>query len=237
MRTIKHVHLTCLPVILAIMVLLFSHMVNATPSGLNNIPTADVAPTGVLVMQQFSNFGSDQQSLYHLGFKYGLAENWEVGLDKRIHESGSGSGVSGAGGMPAGPWVFQAKYRYDLPGGNSSLGLGLANVGEDSDKAGDSYPYAVLSHNLRSFRGHLGYGGKDAARGIFLGVDKTLRGGAVLRADWLQTNDRDESLASIGFLKPLSGPWVIEGWVSFPTAAGVEDTFTLKFDYVFDFKR
>ncbi|MDO8587319.1 MAG: hypothetical protein Q7T82_09790 [Armatimonadota bacterium] len=225
-----------LPILLATMLLLFSHVASATPSGLNNIPTADVASTNVLVLQQFTNFGADQESLYHFGFKYGLADNVEIGFDKRIHDSGSGAGVSGAGGMPAGPWVFQAKYRYELPNKDTSLGLGLANVG-DSDEAGNSYPYFVLSHNLQSFRGHIGYGGKDAARGLFLGVDKTLRGGTVLRADWLQTDDRDESLASVGFLKPLSGPWIIEGWASFPTAPGVENTFTLKFDYVLDFRR
>lgn len=84
-------------------VLLFGRIAYATPSGLNNIPTADVTPANVLVIQQFSNSGSDQQSLYQFGFKYGLAENWEIGLDKRIYESGSGVGVAGAGGMPAGP--------------------------------------------------------------------------------------------------------------------------------------
>lgn len=133
--------------------------------------------------------------------------------------------------------MFQAKYRCELPGGNSSLGIGLADLGANCDEAGDSYPYAVLSHNLRSFWGHVGYGGKDAAGGLFLGVDKTLRGGTVLRADWLQTNDRNESVASVGFLKPFGGPWVMGGWASFATAAGVENTFTLKFDHVFDLRR
>ncbi len=104
-----------------------------TASGLNNIPTADVVPAGVLVLQQFTNFGSDQETLAHLGFKWGPAKNWEIGLDKRIYASGSGAGVGGAGGMPAGPWVFQAKYRYAAPGGRTAASLGVANVGEDSD--------------------------------------------------------------------------------------------------------
>lgn len=230
----KQMNLRYSAVLLAAAVLLLGRMANATTSGLNNIPTADVAPVGVLVMQQFSNAGSDQQTLYHFGFKYGPAKNWEIGLDKRIHESGSGSGIAGAGGMPAGPWVFQAKRRYELPGGKSSLGIGVANIGVNSDEAGDWYPYAVLSHNLRPFRGHIGYGGAKAAQGLFLGVDKTLRGGTVLRADWLQTDDQDESITSIGFLKPLGGPWIVEAWVSFPSASGVENTYTVKFDYVID---
>jgi len=208
----------------------------ATTSGLNNIPTADVVPHNVLVLQQINNLGSDQQTLQHLGFKYGPAENWEIGLDDRVHASGSGAGVGGAGGLPAGPMVLQFKYRYEVPRSGTSLALGVANLGEDSDEAGDSFPYAVLTRDFRSLRGHLGYGGESAGRGLFLGVDKTLKNGTVVRADWIQTDDRKESLTSVGFMKSIGGPWVVEGWVSFPTADGVEDTFTLKFNYVLDLR-
>lgn len=205
---------------------------HATTSGLNNIPTADVTPANVLVLQQINNFGSDQQSISSAGFKYGLASNFEIGLDKRIAASGSGSGVSGAGGLPAGPWVLQVKYRYALPGSGTNLGFGVANIGSDSSDAGDSFPYAVASHDLGAFRGHVGYGGTEAGRGMFVGVDKTLESGTVLRADWTQTNDRDDSVASLGLLHPLSESWIVEGWMSFPTESGVNNTFTLKFDYV-----
>jgi hypothetical protein len=178
-----------------------------TASGLNNIPTADVVPAGVLVLQQFTNFGSDQETLAHLGFKWGPAKNWEIGLDKRIYASGSGAGVGGAGGMPAGPWVFQAKYRYAAPGGRTAASLGVANVGEDSDVAGDPFPYAVLSHDA----------------------------GPARRADWIQANDQDDSVTSFGFIRPITGPWLIEGWISFPSESGVANTFTLKLDYVIEF--
>jgi hypothetical protein len=206
-----------------------------TASGLNNIPTADVVPAGVLVLQQFTNFGSDQETLAHLGFKWGPAKNWEIGLDKRIYASGSGAGVGGAGGMPAGPWVFQAKYRYAAPGGRTAASLGVANVGEDSDVAGDPFPYAVLSHDAGPARVHGGYSWQSDSPAFFAGADKTLPSGLTLRADWIQANDQDDSVTSFGFIRPITGPWLIEGWISFPSESGVANTFTLKLDYVIEF--
>ncbi|NIR00891.1 MAG: hypothetical protein GTN78_11930, partial [Gemmatimonadales bacterium] len=144
-------------ILVALSVCSASGMAWATATGLNNIPTADVVPAGVLVLQQITNFGSDQETLVHLGLKAGPAENWEIGFDKRIHASGSGSGVAGAGGLPAGPWVFQAKYRYAAPDGNTAAALGVANVGEDSDRSGDAFPYFVVSHDAGPARLHGGY--------------------------------------------------------------------------------
>lgn len=43
-----------------------------TPSGLNNIPTADVTPMGTFVLQPFTNFGNDHDTDLTLGFKTGL---------------------------------------------------------------------------------------------------------------------------------------------------------------------
>lgn len=220
---------------MTVLVVLSPQFGGATTTGLNNIPTADVVPANVLVVQQFTNFGADQQSLFQLGAKYGPAENWEIGLDRRIRTAGSGLGVSGAGGMPAGPWVFQTKYRWAPQGTGTSVALGIANLGEDTSESGDSFPYAVVTQDLRWFRGTLGYGGRRAGRGFFAGADKTLKDGTMLRADWLQSDDRNESVASFGFLRPLAGPWLIEAWASFPTADGVENTFTVKFDYVINF--
>jgi hypothetical protein len=207
----------------------------ATTSGLNNIPTADVTPSGLLVLQQITNFGPDQQTLAHLGFKWGPAENWEVGLDKRVYATGSGGGVSGAGGLPAGPWVLQAKYRLQLADDRTAAAVGVANVGDDSDVAGDSFPYVVLSHDAGAARVHGGYSWQSSNAALFVGVDKTFPSRLTLRADWIQANDQDESVGSFGFIQPLRGPWLIEGWVSFPTEAGIENTFTLKFDYVIEF--
>ena len=40
----------------------------ATPTGLNNIPTADVVPTEVLVWQAFAQFGEDRAPTWFAGF-------------------------------------------------------------------------------------------------------------------------------------------------------------------------
>ncbi|MDQ6913741.1 MAG: hypothetical protein M3128_12800, partial [Verrucomicrobiota bacterium] len=45
---------------------------HATPSGLNNIPTADTAPQGTLVLQVFSTVGGDAEDDFNVGFKTGL---------------------------------------------------------------------------------------------------------------------------------------------------------------------
>jgi hypothetical protein len=44
----------------------------ATPSGLNNIPTADTTPQGTAVFQSFSTFGNDRDTDLNFGFKSGL---------------------------------------------------------------------------------------------------------------------------------------------------------------------
>ncbi len=43
----------------------------ASPSRLNNIPTADVVPERVLVLQDWVDVGSNKVPVYHSGFKYG----------------------------------------------------------------------------------------------------------------------------------------------------------------------
>ncbi len=73
---------------------------HATPSGLNNIPTADTAPQGVLVLQMFSTVGGDNDSDFNLGFKTGVdfkPLRFEVGADSHVYP--------GVGG----PVVLQSK--------------------------------------------------------------------------------------------------------------------------------
>jgi len=203
----------------------------ATTTGLNNIPTAEVVTPGLLVFQQITNFGSSQESIFHLGFKYGPAPNWEIGLDDRVVTTGSGAGVAGAGGMPAGPTVLQVKYAANLSRPRkTSLGAGVANIGADSERAGDPFPYLVISRELGLLRGHLGHSWQEDNPAWFLGVDKAVGRGLTLRADWIQANDREESVSSLGFIQDLGGGWLVEMWGSFPTASAVADTLTLKFD-------
>ena len=76
----------------------------ATSTGLNNIPTADVVPYNVLVFQYFGDFGNDNVPDHFAGFKYGLAENIEIGLDGRFYAEKS-----------LNEWlVAQGKVRFDL---------------------------------------------------------------------------------------------------------------------------
>ena len=50
--------------------------IDAAPSGLNNIPTADTAPHLTLVMQEYSTFGAGRRPDHSAGFKFGL-DPWE----------------------------------------------------------------------------------------------------------------------------------------------------------------
>jgi hypothetical protein len=205
----------------------------ATPSGLNNIPTADVTPTGLLVLQEINNFGSNQPSRFTAGFKCGIAEGWEVGYDGRISQTGIGTGVTGAGGAPSHGATFNVKYRHQVPNSPLSLGFGAANLSFSSARAGDDVQYVVASRKFEKVNGHFGYmfveGGRD---NMFLGVDGQASPGLTWRVDFNNLNDTDNLLSSAGFIYSISRTWLLEGWYSIPKADGVENTVTLKLDYV-----
>jgi hypothetical protein len=193
----------------------------ATPTGLNNIPTADVVPKDILVLQSWTDFGSDRDTGWAAGFKVGPAENWEVGLDGGLTGPGSGGGPT-----------FQAKYKIPLQKG-ARVALGLANVSNDRDLHGNVFPYAVASVPLGDrANGHLGYGVQSGNHVLFLGADAAASKSLTLRSDWTQTNDGDESLWSLGFISPVTSNFLVEGWASFPSATGVENDYLLKVDYV-----
>ena len=66
---------------------LLPRLAQATPSGLNNIPTADTAPQGTLVLQTFSTVGGDARDDLNFGFKTGLefkALRFEFGADSHV---------------------------------------------------------------------------------------------------------------------------------------------------------
>src|SRR5690606_35373762 len=59
----------------------------ATPSGLNNIPTADTTPQGVFVSQAFSTLWEDLDTDLNFGFKTGIDLNIldaEVGFSAHL---------------------------------------------------------------------------------------------------------------------------------------------------------
>jgi hypothetical protein len=191
----------------------------ATPTGLNNIPTADVVPKDLLVLQGFADF--DGETSWFAGFKVGPAGNLEVGIDDLFSDAGSSTG-------PA----FQAKYRIPLQHGER-LALGVANVTGDRDRNGNTFPYAVISAPLGDkANGHLGYSVQEDNHALFLGADATVGKNVTLRSDWIQSNDGDESIWSLGFISPLSWHLLLEGWASFPSAAEADTSYVLKIDYV-----
>jgi len=194
---------------------------SATPSGLNNIPTADVVDTHLFVIQAFSQFGEDKSPSWFAGAKYGVAERWEIGIDDLFTGPGSKTG-------PA----LQTKYRLALPH-RGALALGAANLTSDTDRNGEIFPYAVASLPLgRSLRGHLGYSWQRDNAAWFIGADTSVTPKITLRADWTQVMDGDESVTSLGFIAPLATRWLIEAWGSFPTADGAASDYIIKLDYL-----
>jgi hypothetical protein len=191
----------------------------ASPTGLNNIPTADVVPTHVLVLQGWVNFGGDTD--WFGGFKYGPAENWEVGLDSIFTGPGTGP-------------TLQAKYRLPLANG-TRVAAGVANVSNDRDRHGEFFPYVVATAPLNAghtANGTVGYAFQSGNQGLFVGADYWVSPQLDLRADWTQTDSGDESTSSLGFLLPVTKRFLVESWASFPTAAGAETNYVVKVDYV-----
>ena len=198
----------------------------ATPTGLNNIPTADVVPERTLVLQTFGNFAEHARPDYWAGFKYGLYKNLEVGFDAQINPEPSDDGALAA----------QVKYRINL-WTDGALAIGAANVGDD-DRNGEADYYAVLSHDFGAFRAHIGGTLQQDNEGGFAGLDKTvplLERDFTFRSDIRQTNERDDLLTSVGFIYDLGAHVLLETWGSFPSDGMAEDALTVKLNYVIVF--
>lgn len=205
--------------------------VRATPSGLNNIPTADTTGARTLVLQGFSTFGENRGPAHFAGFKMGLdplGQRVEWGLDSRV------------GPDDAGPAVLQFKYALQFQAPGPTLALGVANLAlteGDRDEAGQPFSYFVLTHDFGGMRAHAGYGLQSRNNAAFLGLDRTFKVFArdlMLRADLTQIDDRDQWLGSAGFLYLLHKNWALESWVSQPTERG-DASFTVKLDFIIKF--
>jgi len=200
-----------------------SLQVYATPTGLNNIPTADVTPERTLVLQAFGNFEDDSRPDAWTGFKYGLLRNLEIGFDGQLNPEPSDSGILAA----------QADYRIALSDA-AALGVGIANLG-DKSRSGEVDYYTVFSHDLRYLRLHLGGTLQHNNEGVFAGLDTDLfhfEREFRLRTDIRQTNERDDVLVSAGFICDLGFDVLLESWGSFPSESDGEDVLTVKFNYV-----
>ena len=196
----------------------------ASPSGLNNIPTADFAPQGTLVLQAYSSFQSDSKTSGTLGAKYGVGYGLEIGADWQ----GAAS--------PTGPLTLQVKKTWPVADADTRFCLGLANINTNT---GDNplYPYAVVSQKLAAkWRGHAGYAPQKDNKQWFLGTDYTLPCGTMLRSDYVHGTTNDFNLYSLGALVPTKFG-AVEGWVSrnCPGGAGSSNAtiYTLKLDYAF----
>ncbi len=141
----------------------------ATPSGLNNIPTADTTPQGTFVLQGFTTLGGNRDADFNLGFKTGIdlkAVKLELGLASHL--------VPGKGG-PVEPHV---KLAVPLGKGLPTLAAGAANISFDRNdrrRAGDTFAYFVVSQDFKCFRLHAGIAEQDSQPLPFFGVDKTFR--------------------------------------------------------------
>jgi hypothetical protein len=195
-------------------------------TGLNNIPTADVVPEKVLVLQYWGHLGNDNVPDHFGGFKYGLMKNVEIGLDGRFFpEKALEETLAG-----------QVKVRFEL---SSKLAV-AAGIGDLGDRArnGREYPYGVLSQDFGLFRIHFGGTFQKDNEGIFAGIDKTIKfleRDLTFRSDIIQTNDQDDITTSAGFIYDLGHNFLIESWVSFPTESGKENIVTTVLNYVIKF--
>ncbi len=232
-----------------------------TPTGLNNIPTADTTPQGTFVLQAFSTFGGDRDADFNLGFKTGIdakVVKFEIGADSHIYPD------------KGGPVTVQGKVAIPFGQGLPTLALGAANItfsNDDRARAGDGFAYAVLTQDFGWFRVHGGCGLQDSDALPFYGIDKTFRytktipasdgksvrdGKSVadgkshtaaldtktidlftLRADAIEQHD-SSWLYSAGVLVPICKYFVFEAWGNFPDN-GTDPSLTLKANFVFSF--
>lgn len=211
----------------------------ASPSGLNNIPTADTAPDLIPVFQAYSTIGEGQKPAHFAGMKIGFGP-WDDAVLGSRFEAGVDSYL---GANSAGPAVFQLKYSLEpWEKKGPAIGIGSANLGltsDDRDRSGQPFSYAVVGHDFTHFRLHGGYGLQQDNNATFVGIDRTFdvySKPLTLRADAVQIQNRDQWLASLGAMYAVNDWLVLETWGSLPTESG-KPTFTFKLNFVLDWKR
>ena len=217
--------------------------VQASPSGLNNTPTADTCSEQTLVLQTWSGFGYNMQPDNWAGMKYGVFNSAdfggvEIGGDWKMN------------GDPSRPPVFQGKYAIGIGEVGPRLGVGIANVSTDRKLNGDPMPYGVLSYDIKGLlRVHAGYGFQKDNEGAFGGLDRTFDlGGLSLMPcfDIIQINDQHDALLAPGLkisapgckLDGLLGTILrnvaFETWVNLPSN-GNGESYVAKLDYAIHF--
>ena len=203
----------------------------ASPTGLNNISTTDVIDLDFLALQYYANIPAKGSTEQWIAFKYGLFRNVEIGADWKANDD------------PSLHAVIQAKYRMDpnqwwcdwpdLP----KFVVGFANLNDDRSNTGPIAPYLAASYDVGIARLHAGFDFQHDNEAFFAGVDRTFKlwdQDFTPRADVRQINDRQDWLASAGFVTTLPGPFLLESWVSFPSD-GRDPIATVKLNLVIEF--
>ena len=210
----------------------------ASPSGLNNIPTADTAPDLVPVIQEYTTFGAGRKPDHAAGMKVGFGPWDKAAFDSRFEAGVDGHFAPG----DAGPAVFQMKYALQPWKEGPAVSIGSANIAvnrADRARSGQPFSYVVLSQDFKAFRLHAGYGIQHLGNAGFVGIDKLVKlfgRDLVLRSDATQIQNQRQWLGSVGALYAVS-PWlVLESWASFPIDTG-KPSFTLKLNIPLDWKR
>ncbi len=207
----------------------------ATPSGLNNIPTADTIPHRTVAVQAFSSFGGPNQfgangpgqHSFWMGFKTG----WEFspvrlewGLDSPL------------GPDLTGPLLFQTKVGF-TPWEDGALALGVAGVAlTDTERSGDPFTYLMLAHDFHFARFHAGYGYQTNGSSFLTGVDRTFKvfdRSLNLNADLVQTRDQRGLLTSVGAKYEVCKHVVLETWANFPDRSSVSVISKVNFIFTF----
>ncbi len=206
-----------------------------TPTGLNNIPTADTVPHRTVAVQYFSSFGGANQfaapepgkTSQWMGFKTGWdldPVHLEWGMDSPL-----GTGVSG-------PLLFQTKARFS-PWEDGMLALGIANLAlTDAARSGDPFSYVMMWHDFQVIRFHAGYGYQTNGSSFLFGVDRTwkvLDRNFNLNADLVQSRDQRGLITTVGAKYDLSKHIVLETWANFPDRDRV--SLIAKINFVFTF--
>ncbi len=216
-------------------IILAAGTVFATPTGLNNIPTADTVPHRTVAVQHFSSFGGANQfatsgpgkTSAWAGFKTGwdfTPLHLEWGLDSPL-----GKGYSG-------PLLFQSKARMQ-PWEDGMFALGVAGVAlTDTRRAGDPFTYTMLWHDFHLLRVHAGYGVQTHGDSCLFGADRTWKlfeRNFNLNADLVQSRNQHGFITAIGAKYDLSRHVVLETWANFPDRDRV--SVIAKINFVFSF--
>ena len=186
----------------------------------------------ILVLQGWLTTGARAKPHWMSGFKYGILDKIEVGLDSKL----------GSGG--AGPIAFQAKLKLaEFDFGFAAL-VGAEGIAVSTDIGDKITPYAVVSQDIdfpehfKLFRITGGYNFQKDNFAIFGGIDRVFKlfgEELIIRGDLKQVNDGRDLLASGGFLLTLPFNLELEAWLSVPTESKTRESVTVKLDYVINF--